>query len=62
MKKIDEYKYELFEVYKMQFEGCDENQLQKEFNEILKLDYKYMPYWFVEYCFDFGILFEPNKE
>jgi hypothetical protein len=62
MKKIDDYKYELFEVYKTHFEGCNENQLEKEFNQILKLDYKYMPWWFVEYCFDFGITFKTSEE
>ena len=62
MKQIEHYKYELFEVYKLHFKGCDESQLEKEFIQMLKLDYKYMPWWFVEYCFDFGVLFEENEE
>lgn len=56
MKNIYEHKDELYEVYFNHFFNYDDEisitqqkKLKKEFHNLMKLSYLYMPYWFVSY-------------
>ena len=66
---IYEDKEKLFEVYLKNFteEGaqlqlCAQISLKNEFNALMKLDYKYMPWWFVEKCMDIGYELEKTED
>ena len=65
MKNIYDNKEQLFEVYLKNFKEdgeqiklCEQIALKKEFNAMMKLNYKYMPWWFIEAVLDIGYEFE----
>jgi hypothetical protein len=49
MNKIHENIEELFDIYKDKFgiPFCKEDNLRKEFENIIKLKIEFMPHWFV---------------
>jgi hypothetical protein len=65
MKNIYDNKEQLFEVYLKNFKEdgekiklCEQIALKKEFNAMMKLNYRYMPYWFVCEVLEMGYEFE----
>jgi hypothetical protein len=65
MKNIYDNKEQLFEVYLKNFKEkgeqiklCEQIVLKKEYNEMMMLDYKYMPWWFIEEVLSIGYEFE----
>ena len=61
MKNIYDDKERLFEVYLKNFKEqgeqiklCEQIVLKKEFNDMMKLECKYMPWWFIEKVLSIG--------